>query len=460
MTEKIIKARTVHKTLTELEWLSSDYIPRQGEIIIYKAETEAYFSGLSEDNKNLLGRTSPIKTPRTKVGDGEANASILPFASQTSKIHQVNDLSEITDRTHGDIAIVVTPGKQGNHSRTAYIWDSYANEGTGDWIAFDGNYNASSIYTDNDIIIAGDYESIGNYKMNDKIPAGTSLQKILNEMFQKAIQPTKTNPSASISVSGSDGAYETGSSYNLPTASLTVKTGSYTNEGTNTGVVYAVGDVVIAYGADPDVATYTVSNADTLENDGKVSIAPAIYSKDATTALFTDDFVSYTFSGKAGHSTGNIAKDNLGQNSSPVIQIAANDSLTIENKTAKFRGYRKMFCGCTSNELDSDVIRSLNLKATKATTDAFEVTAPIGATKIVVAAPTKSSGKKYTLGKAEMFTSSWEDYTQEFGTAQRVQVADVRGGQNGLQNYNVYIYTFAALKADTKFRITLASTNV
>ena len=124
---------------------------------------------------------------------------------------------------------------------------------------------------------------------------------------------------------------------------------------------------------------------------------------------------------------------------------------------ATVTGYRKMFVGCTGDALTSDVIRGLSLKSAQAGTSAFEVTAPTGATKLVIAAPTNSQGYNYTLSKAEMMTMSYEDYTDQFSTDATVEVADARGGTNGLQTYNIYSYSFAALKADTKFRITLKS---
>lgn len=126
---------------------------------------------------------------------------------------------------------------------------------------------------------------------------------------------------------------------------------------------------------------------------------------------------------------------------------------------ATVTGYRKMFVGCTGETLTSDVIRGLGLKSAQASTTSFEVTAPTGATKLVIAAPTNSQGYNYTLSKAEMMTMSYEDYTDQFSTDAQVQVADARGGTNGLQNYNIYSYSFAALKADTKFRITLKRAN-
>lgn len=130
---------------------------------------------------------------------------------------------------------------------------------------------------------------------------------------------------------------------------------------------------------------------------------------------------------------------------------------TNNSVNATVTGYRKMFVGCTGEALTSGVIRGLSLKSTEASTSAFEVTAPTGATKLVIAAPTNSKGYNYTLSKAEMMTMSYEDYTDQFTTESQVDVADVRGGTNGLQKYNIYTYSFAALKADTKFRITLKS---
>ena len=130
---------------------------------------------------------------------------------------------------------------------------------------------------------------------------------------------------------------------------------------------------------------------------------------------------------------------------------------TNSSVNATVTGYRKMFVGCTGATLISDVIRGLSLKSAQASTTAFEVTAPTGATKLVIAAPTNSQGYNYTLSKAEMMTMSYEDYTDQFSTDASVEVADARGGTNGLQTYNIYSYSFAALKADTKFRITLKS---
>ena len=390
-----------------------------------------------------------------RVGSLETDVAYLK-ENAGHKFYEVTELPVFAEGhtyKEGDVCIV-TVTSNGVAYKTAYHCIKNA-ENTFAWAAMAGNYNAANVYLDSAITLAGDYSTIGNKKKGDVFAAGTSVQSMFSDILSKRIQPSKTNPTAGISVSGSDGDYEVGTSYTKPTATLKVKSGSYTNEGTATGVKYTAGNVTIAYGADPDSADHTVTNTADLGNDGTVSIGPSVYAADATTALYTDSQVSYTFSGKATHTAGIIAKDNLGSDSNPAVQISS-ASPTIDDKTATFRGFRKMFVGCTTEALSSSVIRGLSLKSAKASTSAFEVTAPIGATKLVIAAPTSSCGKNYQLSKAEMMTMSYEDYTTKFTTETQVDVADAQAsGDKNLQKYNIYTYSFAPLQAATKFRITL-----
>ena len=182
----------------------------------------------------------------------------------------------------------------------------------------------------------------------------------------------------------------------------------------------------------------------------------------AQSLVMSDTQTKVTLSAEATLVTTNVRTplNNVGAETSGKI-TTFKDGTTKKtfSPAATVTGYRKMFVGCTGEALTSDVIRGLSLKSTQASTSAFEVTAPTGATKLVIAAPTNSQGYNYTLSKAEMMTMSYEDYTDQFSTDAQVQVADARGGSNGLQNYNIYSYSFAALKADTKFRITLKRAN-
>lgn len=393
----------------------------------------------------------------------------------------VDDLAN--GKVVGDMAIVRSTINGDLKSHTAYVWTKTGEEEVDgqmvpqyNWAAMDGNYSATNVFISEDITLSGDYgkdsanhtiTTFGNKKIGDTFAAGTSMQEMWSEILSKRLQPTKSNPSISISASGDDGGKETGDTYTKPKATLTVKTGSYTygykdangDKKSGTGVTFT--SAKIAFGGDDTIETEGQYNtASNLGNDGTVSIEASSYAKDATTANYTDSSVSYTFSGNAAHTAGAIAIDNLGGASNPTVQIAANNKITATDKTVSFRGYRRMFVGCTTEALTSSVIRGLNLKNEKASTTAFTVTAPINATKLVIAAPTKSVGYNYTLSKAEMMTMGWEDYTTEFKSQTSVQVADKRGGDNGLLAYNIYVYEFAPLKAATDFRITLKSAAV
>ena len=62
-----------------------------------------------------------------------------------------------------------------------------------------------------------------------------------------------------------------------------------------------------------------------------------------------------------------------------------------------------------------------------------------------------------------MFSAGvWDDYTSKFeqqNTADSPITVDGKVAGQDAQNYNVYMWKFAALKGDTKFKITLASAN-
>ena len=55
------KVKSVPFHATEAEWLISDYIPKQGELIVYDADASKEY-------------------PRYKTGDGTTKASLLPFS--------------------------------------------------------------------------------------------------------------------------------------------------------------------------------------------------------------------------------------------------------------------------------------------------------------------------------------------------------------------------------------------
>ena len=276
-------------------------------------------------------------------------------------------------------------------------------------MATDGNYSASNVFLKNKITLTS---ALGNYTKNQTLAAGTSLESVLSGLMQKEEEPgTPTTPSASIAVSGGNG--EVGSEYTVPTAKLSIGgVGSYTY-GPATGIVFNIGDVKLAEGAEPTTATNYVTNTTkvTAKTDNLLSLKAT-----GDKAKYVDGDTKYTFSGSAAYqaATGSPIT-NLGNPSKTQSAIAAG-SCTIADQTATFTGWRKMFVGSTTAQtIDSTVIRGLNLKSSEASTSQFEVTAKEGATNLIIACPTNSKGKKFTLSNVQMYSAGvWDDYTAKF----------------------------------------------
>ena len=87
MASKEIKSRIIHKHDIEAIWLKAiNFIPMQGELIIYDAEVDS--------NGNILelpdDRIDPYDYERFKIGDGIKTVSNLPFILDTKASVQLN----------------------------------------------------------------------------------------------------------------------------------------------------------------------------------------------------------------------------------------------------------------------------------------------------------------------------------------------------------------------------------
>ena len=257
---------------------------------------------------------------------------------------------------------------------------------------------------------------------------------------------------------------------NQPTASMTA---SFTPSSGEVGTTItklnwngSFTDGTYEYGSTQNKTANSNANASAswVVKQGDAEIGTTEDGSIAYSGYIGDDTLSVTLSSTATINIDNVYTplNNVGAETSGAITGFDKAGTKTKSFTpvASVRGFRKMFVGCSDSELNSATIRGLALKSAEASTTAFEVTAPIGAKNLIVACPTNSKGKLYELSKAEMFTMSYEDYTAKFVEQSQVNVADVRGGENGLQAYNVYVYSFEALKAATKFKITLKNKNV
>ena len=382
----------------------------------------------------LLGEAGyETDTQRLKFGDGMTAWTDLPYFGeaaesvanvyQTEIDHGADHKDAITEVTsdaelhNGDIAIVKELIADGKRQYTAYVYD-----GT-EWTAMDGNYSAENVYLKDNITLAGNYTQVGNLTKSASgtatfSVAGKSIAEALTEIFSKRLQPTATQPSCGITLTGA-GAKEVGTKF-TPSYTTSFNPGSYTY-GPATGVT---------------ASTYSVS-------DGASTLTTATGSFDELTVA---DDTNYKLTLTVTHTEGVVANDNLGSTSSPEVKIEAGSKKATSSTVT---GYRSMFAGAVTTPIaiDSASIRGLTGKKGQFA-KTFSLTIPEGCKQVVVALP-----NSHTLTKVEDVGAFGTDIVSSFA----LQTAQVEGaGGYTAAEYNVYVYApDAALGANT-YNVTCA----
>lgn len=435
---------------------------KPGEVAVEIVDGKAKLK-IGTNENSTFGNSEYFGSETTQV---YRNEEAIPFDSKETDLDIINSWVEGKALVEGDCAIIkreifdpLDENDKDCLSYTSYVYNN------GQWAAMDGNYSADTVYTSNDIVLAGIYEEIGNLKKGDTINAGTSLQTLLTGLLSQRIQPSIVeSPKATISAkSGSTNIGtstvegEVGASYTLPTVTITVTTGKYTNEGTDTGVKYLKDNVTIAYGSSVATSNKKATNETELGNGGTVSILPGTYNG-ATSATYGDTKVSYTFSGAAHNEAGNVAKDNLGTPSSPEVKIAAKD-ISVSNLTTSFQGYRKMFMGVVNTiptEINSAFIRGLNKVSEKASKKSKQFTAEPGDVAFYVAIPKKSLNTNFTTN-TPLFQYDFMNTWYDLSGVEDLGEFEVEGA-NGYEATTYKVYKYApegGFKASTKINVTV-----
>lgn len=222
-------------------------------------------------------------------------------------------LATVSSPKNGDIAVISTIVSGVTYSVSSYYYDE-------EWVAIDGNVDADKCILRKDFVLAGNYTNVGNLNKGSNSATkthnskGKSVQAFLEEMVSKEEQPSITsNISAGITLTGS-GAKEVGTEF-TPAYTTSFNKGAYTY-GPDTGIV---------------PSKYEVSDTDGNTADTATGGFDKFTVGDAT---------SYKLTVKITYPQGAVAKTNLGNNSNPVVRIAAG-SITKESGTVT--GYRSMF---------------------------------------------------------------------------------------------------------------------
>ena len=300
----------------------------------------------------LLGEAGyETDTHRLKFGDGTTAWNDLPYfgeeAESVAKVYQIevaagaSHTDAISEEVgegelhNGDIAIVKELIAGDKRQYTAYVYD-----GT-NWVAMDGNYSAENVYLKDNITLAGNYTQVGNLTKSQNgtatfSVAGKSVAEALLEIFSKRLQPTKVDPSVSITLKDA-GAKEVGTEI-TPNYTVTFNKGSYTY-GPDTGVT---------------VADYVVT--DTLSHTASTATG-------AFDTFTVAEDTNYKVNVTVNYDEGAVANDNLGSASSPEIKIEAGSKSA---SSSSITGYRGWFCGYYNGSqalVDATAITSAQIRA-------------------------------------------------------------------------------------------------
>lgn len=252
---------------------------------------------------------------------------------------------------------------------------------------------------------------LGALKNGDKIPEGTSIDDLLNMITQKAIVPTYTKPSVSLAKSGAGtaaGNYEAGTSI----TPILVATFNKNDAGDLTKLSVLKGGSEV----------------------GSDTSSPYTYTGKAT--VLGDETV--TFTAKAEYGDGQVKNNNLGQPDA-TGQIKAG---SVNSANFSYTGQRNLFYGTGVGELPeltSDMIRGLTNKKLNPTQGLnFTINMATGQQYFIFAYPAtlRDVNKvNYVEGNDPNMAASL--------TKETVNVADARGGENGVIEYKVYTYRAA-----------------
>lgn len=274
---------------------------------------------------------------------------------------------------------------------------------------------------------------VGEVKEGTVFEKGEKMVDVLTAVLSKDKSPVKVDPSVTLSVVGEGDltSFESGTRV-TPKWVAKFNQGSYSYKSTKTK------DPIT-----PEEGTGVNSNSWwKITRDGEqVGSSPA---GSANPFILGDE--DSVFSASVDYTDGNYALTLLNNLPSEEVRIVAGTA----SASAKITTFRNIFCGGTTRpgEVDSSVIRSLIYKTPSSKTT-VEFEAKVGDTKVILAFPASLTSKPPVF---EYFTLAWESFPG-FTNLGYIQVADARGGSNGLMKYIVYSYEPSqAFEAPTKFR--------
>lgn len=329
----------------------------------------------------------------------------------------------------GDVFVVTTIVGDKEYEKSAYQYTGEA------WEAMTGNVDADKVIMRENLMLAGDYDRIGNWTKDKngtatKEVSGKSVAAILKDLTSKTLQPTITaNPSINGFALNGAAAVEAGTQVaSAGYTAATLNPGSYKyGPKSGTGVVASNWKVErITDGGNTQVASVDAASlaAGSDDNGGNGFVIGDAGGDNAVASL--------KYRVTATHGAGVQAEDNLGGASNPAVAIAAG---TKTKDTSAYTPYRNYFYGATAEKpaLDSAYIRGLTKSNKAYAAGTITLNVPAGANRVVIACIAGKTGVKKVINESALNA----DVTDTF-TKQTVAVE----GANGYtaKEYNVWVF--------------------
>lgn len=280
----------------------------------------------------------------------------------------------------------------------------------------DGNYNAETVYFDEDLLTTSAIGVIELENGQATIPAaGKNLKELFNTILVKEQNPTTEEPGVTITLDEA-GSYEVGKTVPV-TYSVAFEDGSY------------------SYGPEPTGVTATSYSV----TDGTTTKTSATGSFDS---VLVKDNTNYRLTATVQHTEGNVPVTNTG-NDYEAGKIAAGSKT---NYSAYIKGFRPFFYGLNNDEevvYNSSLIRGLTNGGAYngAKTLTFTAADLANVKRFIIAIPSASITSLRTGITSAKITSSMNadalEFYNELETVVSVQGAD---GYTTTAPYRVWVY--------------------
>lgn len=289
------------------------------------------------------------------------------------------------------------------------------------WLDAENNTVMHTPRTQTDITVNGVTGlGIGN---GETISAGASIDDIVKMLVQKAVPATYTKPTVTLANNGGQ------TSGNVEAGTTVTPKLKATFTKNDAGALSAIS---IKKGSDA-VANGTAS--------------PLTY--DGENIVIGDETVTFTASATYGDAP--VKNNNLGQESKENWFAGG----TVNSSSYSITGKRNMFYGTGVGAvptIDSAFVRGLaNKKLAPAQSNTVTINVDIGQQYVAFAYPATLRD----VNQVEYVEANDKGMASSF-TKSTIDVADARGGENGLMSYKVYTYAMAvAAAAPMTFKVTI-----